>query len=178
MGLPRGRVLVFSLVIVILILSGIVLWGGGSAADEPSWFERAIARRVRNFAIPRRARHQTNPWKATPENAQAARETFLARCAGCHSRDGSGQTQVGRELYPKPPDLRQDPTQDLTDGEIHFIIENGVRLTGMPASTTCMERQTMLSSESLPIPFAWTITDLCPLTAPEPQHSKSTPITS
>lgn len=54
----------------------------------------------------------------------------------CHGYDGSAQTQVGRALYPKPPDLRQPPTQQLTDGEIHYIIQNGVRLTGMPAWST------------------------------------------
>jgi hypothetical protein len=40
---------------------------------------------------------------------------------------------MGRNLYPKAPDMRLATTQDLTDGEIFAIIENGVRLTGMPA---------------------------------------------
>ena len=39
----------------------------------------------------------------------------------------------GKGLYPKPPDLRLPETQNLTDGEIFWIIENGVRFTGMPA---------------------------------------------
>jgi predicted CXXCH cytochrome family protein len=46
--------------------------------------------------------------------------------------DGSGKTQVGRNLYPKVPDLRLPQTQNLSDGEIRYIIRNGVRLTGMP----------------------------------------------
>ena len=40
---------------------------------------------------------------------------------------------IGRNLYPKPPDLRLEQTQKLADGEIFWIIENGVRFTGMPA---------------------------------------------
>jgi len=40
---------------------------------------------------------------------------------------------IGNGLYPKPPDLRLDETQNLTDGELFWIIENGVRFTGMPA---------------------------------------------
>ena len=36
-------------------------------------------------------------------------------------------------LYPKPPDLRGQRTQKLSDGELFWIIENGVRFTGMPA---------------------------------------------
>jgi predicted CXXCH cytochrome family protein len=39
---------------------------------------------------------------------------------------------VGHNLYPKVPDLRLPQTQNLSDGEIRYIIRNGVRLTGMP----------------------------------------------
>ena len=44
-----------------------------------------------------------------------------------------GDTEIGHGLYPKPPDMRKEETQSLTDGEIFFIIRNGVRYTGMPA---------------------------------------------
>jgi predicted CXXCH cytochrome family protein len=94
--------------------------------------EKAVARAARNLAIPRKARLETNPWAATPEILKEARESFLDRCASCHGQDGSGQTTVGRSLYPKVPDLRLPRTQKLTDGEIRYIIRNGVRLTGMP----------------------------------------------
>ncbi len=40
---------------------------------------------------------------------------------------------MGLNLYPRVPDLRSGSTQNLSDGEIHYIIENGVQLTGMPA---------------------------------------------
>lgn len=39
----------------------------------------------------------------------------------------------GKGLYPKPPNLRLEDTQKLSDGELFWIIENGVRFTGMPA---------------------------------------------
>jgi predicted CXXCH cytochrome family protein len=106
---------------------------GFSATDEPSALERVVARAVRNLAIPSRAARETNPWMATPELLREARETFLDRCATCHGEDGSGQTAVGRNTYPKPPDLRAPLTQKLSDGQIHYIIRNGIRLTGMPA---------------------------------------------
>ena len=55
----------------------------------------------------------------------------------CHANDGSSmKTAIGNGLYPKPPDLRADLTQGLTDGELFYIIENGVRFTGMPAFGT------------------------------------------
>ena len=40
---------------------------------------------------------------------------------------------MGQGLYPKPPDMRQPATQSLSDGELFYIIEEGVKITGMPA---------------------------------------------
>ena len=50
--------------------------------------------------------------------------------------DGSGNTEMGRSLYPKAPDMRLPRTQELSDGEIFYFIENGIRLTGMPGWST------------------------------------------
>ncbi|OLC87429.1 MAG: hypothetical protein AUI53_06710 [Acidobacteria bacterium 13_1_40CM_2_60_7] len=61
---------------------------------------------------------------------------FADHCAICHGNDGSGDTLFGNGLYPKPPDLRRPATQGLSDGELYWIIENGVRFTGMPAFST------------------------------------------
>jgi len=102
---------------------------------------KLVARTVRNLAIPAAARHENNPLKASPEILNEARDSFIDRCATCHGNDGSGQTQVGRSLYPKPPDLRSPQTQNLTDGQIRYIIKNGVRLTGMPAWSHSHEEQ-------------------------------------
>ncbi|MGH9741870.1 MAG: cytochrome c3 family protein [Candidatus Acidiferrum sp.] len=106
---------------------------GFRATAEPSAFETVVARSVRDLAIPHRARNEKNPLPGTSQELQEGREDFLARCANCHGHDGSGITPVGRNLYPRVPDLRAAQTQNLTDGEIHYIIENGVELTGMPA---------------------------------------------
>jgi mono/diheme cytochrome c family protein len=75
----------------------------------------------------------SNPIAATPENLKEARLHFADHCAICHGNDGGGNTMMGMGLYPKPPDLRLTGTQSLSDGEIFWIIENGVRFTGMPA---------------------------------------------
>jgi mono/diheme cytochrome c family protein len=54
-------------------------------------------------------------------------------CATCHANDGSGDTELGKRTYPPAPDMRLPATQQLTDGELFYIIENGIRLTAMPA---------------------------------------------
>jgi mono/diheme cytochrome c family protein len=131
---------VFLFVLLVLVIAA-VLYGvhlkrrGFSTRDQPSGLEVLIARAMRNMAIPSSARMDENPWKGmdTPENLKEAREHFADHCAQCHDNDGSGKTEMGQNLYPKPPDLREVGTQNLSDGELYYIIENGVRLTGMPA---------------------------------------------
>jgi len=121
------------LVLAVAFCGGLLIARGFRATSEPSRLERVLARRVRNFAIPRAARREKNPLQVSADNLQTGREIFLARCANCHGVDGSGTTPVGRGLYPRVPNLRSRQTQRLSDGEIHYIIENGVQLTGMPA---------------------------------------------
>jgi len=69
----------------------------------------------------------------TEEQSKQARLHWASHCASCHAVDGSGDTAVGRNLYPHAPDMRAASTQRLSDGELYFVIKNGVRLTGMPA---------------------------------------------
>jgi predicted CXXCH cytochrome family protein len=126
-------VVLLAVAVVVAAFFVLLVLRGFRATSEPSAFETVVARTVRNLAIPRRSRNEKNPLQITSENLQGGQELFMARCSSCHGHDGSGLTQVGRNLYPRVSDLRGAPTQNLTDGEIHYIIENGVELTGMPA---------------------------------------------
>jgi mono/diheme cytochrome c family protein len=106
---------------------------GFSARAEPWAVEAWAARHLRRLAIPRGAREASNPLPASPEALAEARAHFADHCASCHANDGSGETGLGRSFYPKAPDMRLPSTQDLSDGELFYIIENGIRFTGMPA---------------------------------------------
>jgi len=106
---------------------------GVSARDEPTRVEVVLARLMRRLAIPSSLRARQNPVAPTPETLSRARAHFADHCASCHGNDGTGRTTLGRNLYPKAPDMTQPQTQRLTDGELFAVIENGVRLTGMPA---------------------------------------------
>ena len=128
------------LVLVVLIIAfvgalliGVMIWRGFRASQTPSRWEGTLARTARNLAIPRSERRKKNPLSTTSRNPDFGRSTFLRECASCHGVDGSGKTPIGDHLYPRVPDLCSAATQSLTDGEIHYIIENGVRFTGMPA---------------------------------------------
>jgi mono/diheme cytochrome c family protein len=106
---------------------------GFSARDNPSVVETYVAKTARRLSVPTSERNATNPFPSTPEVLSEARAHFADHCATCHGNDGSGKTQIGQNLYPKAPDMRQPDTQNLTDGEIYYVIHNGIRLTGMPA---------------------------------------------
>ena len=106
---------------------------GFSARDQPSAIEAAAARTMRRLAVPRRSKGLANPVYPSDEVFAAGRAHFADHCAVCHANDGSGNTAIGRNLYPKAPDMRLDATQSLTDGELYAIIQDGIRLTGMPA---------------------------------------------
>ena len=134
--MKRGQIFLLIVVVVVGLLAAAaisILHDGLSARATPSALETAIARSARKMAAPSAARAAKNPIADSPEIERDARLHFADHCATCHGNDGSGNTQIGRGLYPKPPDLRATETQKLSDGEIFWIIENGVRLTGMPA---------------------------------------------
>jgi|SRR5687767_4809252 len=109
----------------------------GLRADvSPGAAEARVARAVRAFSITAEDRNRRNPVPESAATVESGLEHFADHCANCHGNDGSGDTQYGRGLYPRPLDLRAAATQQLTDGELFYVIEHGIRFTGMPAFGT------------------------------------------
>lgn len=106
---------------------------GVSARAQPSAVEAALATAMRSAATPASVRNRTNPLPATADAVHEGMEHYADHCAGCHANNGSGATMLGAGMYPKPPDMRLPATQRKTDGELFGSIENGIRLSGMPA---------------------------------------------
>jgi mono/diheme cytochrome c family protein len=127
------------ILVLVLLIFGVIgfFWlrsaRGFSAREQPTWMEATLARTSRGMAMPSEAKDMKNPVALTPELMDEARRHFADHCAVCHANDGSGNTEMGRNLYPKAPDMREQATQSLSDGELYFIIHNGIRLSGMPA---------------------------------------------
>jgi cytochrome c553 len=123
--------------VAVVVSAGIGLFAyssnGFSANARPSAAETWFARRVRSEAVPGDARTRANPIADSPQVQSDARAHWADHCAGCHANDGSGETQMGKKTYPPAPDMRLAPTQQMTDGELFYIIQNGIRFSGMPA---------------------------------------------
>ena len=106
---------------------------GFSAKTEPHAIEVFMARQIRHLAIPIEQRNRPNPVPLSPDLLQEGLAHFADHCAVCHSNDGSGRTPIGKNVYPKAPDLRIADTQSMSDGELFWVIHNGIRFTAMPA---------------------------------------------
>ena len=127
----------FTTLVVVLVIIGAallyaILRGGVSTSTAPGPVETRVARTLRHFAIPAKLRDHRNPVDATAAVIGEGRAHWADHCAVCHGNDGSGNTDLGRNLYPRAPDMRSASTQNLSDGELFAIIRDGVRLTGMP----------------------------------------------
>jgi mono/diheme cytochrome c family protein len=116
----------------VAIAFGSVIRYGFSAHDRPTAIEEMFARAARRWAAPADLRDRKNPVLPAPEVLANARAHFADHCAICHGNDGKGNTEIGQHLYPGAPDMTLARTQNLSDGELFSIIENGIRLTGMP----------------------------------------------
>ncbi|MDR4464395.1 MAG: c-type cytochrome [Nitrospira sp.] len=135
--MTKGVWVVFATAILVVVGNVLVLWfllqSNFSAREEPMELEVMIARQLRHLAMPKEQKQMANPVPASDEVLTEARVHFADHCATCHGNDGKGATQIGQNFYPRTPDLTQPETQSFSDGELFYMIQNGIRFTGMPA---------------------------------------------
>ncbi|TKB52388.1 MAG: cytochrome C [Nitrospira sp.] len=135
----RTKLIVFFIVMGVGIVGALGWIGyqlfttGFSAKTEPHALEVFIARQVRHLAIPIEQRNRQNPIPLSPDVIKESLAHFADHCATCHANDGSGQTPIGKNVNPKALDLRLPDIQSMSDGEIFWVIHNGIRFTAMPA---------------------------------------------
>jgi mono/diheme cytochrome c family protein len=109
---------------------------GCSGGKPPSQAETNLANAAKDVSIPLEAGKMKNPLPETPEVLSQGQGVFLESCAQCHGADARGDTNIGRNMNPPAMDLTSAHVQHWSDAELFWIIQNGVRLTGMPAWKT------------------------------------------
>jgi len=134
----RRRTKVIGLVVLLGLAAGATMLvrttrSGLSTHEEPPLVEVVLARTLRRLAVPSDLRGRKNPVPLTSEVLAEAKAHFADHCAVCHGNDGKGQTAMGPNFYPKVPDMTLPETQSQSDGALFATIENGIRLTAMPA---------------------------------------------
>jgi mono/diheme cytochrome c family protein len=80
-------------------------------------------------------RSDTNPIHDDDENFRAGRQNFGTYCMVCHGLDGQNTgVPFADKMSPPVPALKSPAVQAYSDGQLHWIIRNGIFPSGMPAS--------------------------------------------
>ena len=130
----RSRIVWMILTLAVLVVLGALMRFNLTALPEPGHLETRVANRARRFLIHRASRKGIPP---RPLDAKARVENggthYGLDCSVCHCTVGHAQAPLGRWMYPRPADLTSKQVQSYSDQELFWIIQNGIRLTGMPA---------------------------------------------
>jgi len=108
-----------------------LLFSACTAHQKPSTVEAALANMAKDIVIPIETEDLKNPLPNNPQVASQGQQIFLQSCAICHGTDGHGQTTLGQGMYPPVMDLTSPHVQHWDDSEMFWIVQNGVRMTGM-----------------------------------------------
>jgi mono/diheme cytochrome c family protein len=114
-----------------LLTALVFLLSGCTAHDKPSTVETALANMAKDIVIPMKAKSLKNPLTSDQQTVSQGRQIYLQSCAICHGSDGHGQTILGLGMYPPVMDLTSPHVQHWDDSDLFWIIQNGVRMTGM-----------------------------------------------
>jgi uncharacterized repeat protein (TIGR04052 family) len=81
---------------------------------------------------PATAKRLRNPVEHNTANIDNGKALYETNCAGCHGADGKG-AEFNKTAKIKVPDLKSHYAMGLSDGEIFYVITNGIRTSKMPA---------------------------------------------
>ena len=112
-------------------------------ADIPvNWLERKVAMPSLDSAVDRRAPEARNPLQPTDANLIAGMKTYQANCASCHGDIQHSRALLANALYPRAPQFVED-APDMPENQNFYIIQHGIRLSGMPAWKQVLSEQEM-----------------------------------
>ncbi len=106
----------------------------GCAAKPPSKMETKIATWTKHH-VTVGGKKDLNPVKASEENIDEGKQAFTSYCMVCHGLDGQNTgVPFAATLSPPVPSLASPDVQAYTDGQLKWIIKNGIYPSGMPPS--------------------------------------------
>ncbi len=138
---PRGRGLkrfITGLLVgvALTVATPLIIIGLGvpdvAATTGAGFLERTLAPWALTRSIERRAPKAMNPLTGDAAAAREGLAHFRENCMVCHAAPGVRPSEIARGMNPAPPDLEVKDVQDTPDGALHWVIQHGIRMTGMP----------------------------------------------
>ena len=118
----------------------------GCKASSPSKVERGVMRWTKH-TVTVRNKSERNPLQPTGENLAAGREAFSHYCVACHGMDGQNTgVPFAESMSPPVPSLNSSEVQSYTDGQLKWVIDNGIEPSGMPASKEILSDEEIWST--------------------------------
>jgi thiosulfate dehydrogenase len=112
-------------------------------ADIPeNTLERRVAMPSLDASLDRHADEARNPVPATEDNLLAGMKIYQNNCAGCHGDVHQPHAAFGDSFYPRAPQFMED-APDMPENQNFYIIQHGIRLSGMPGWRTLLNGQEM-----------------------------------
>jgi mono/diheme cytochrome c family protein len=112
----------------------LILSTTGCRAAPPSKWETLVVTRAKHWVFVR-DKEAKNPLSATPDHIAKGRESFSHYCVACHGLDGQNTgVPFAESMAPPVPSLASSEVQSYADGQLKWVIENGIFPSGMPAS--------------------------------------------
>ena len=80
-------------------------------------------------------KRERNPLPLSPEVLADGKEAFSHYCVACHGMDGQNTgVPFADHISPPIPSLASSQVQSYTDGQLKWILDNGIWPSGMPGS--------------------------------------------
>jgi len=106
----------------------------GCKARAPGSFETAMAGTVKR-KLTVGGDGNVNPFPPTQENIAAGRKNFSNYCMVCHGLDGQNTgVPFAERMSPPVPVLNSPEVQKYSNGQLKWVIDNGIFPSGMPAA--------------------------------------------
>jgi cytochrome c len=135
----RGAALLFTLMVFAIVETG-------CKATPPGKLETAVITTAKHWVFVR-DRSEKNPLPPTRENIDNGKESFDHYCVACHGLDGQNTgVPFASTMSPPVPSLASPAVQSYTDGQLKWIIENGLFPSGMPASKNILTDEEIWSA--------------------------------
>lgn len=120
--------------VVFLAGAALCLCFAGCGVSSPGKWETSTLTRIKH-SVTVRGKHDQNPLTASPEAIESGKVAFSHYCVACHGLDGQNTgVPFADHMSPPVPSLKSATVQSYTDGQLKWIVENGISPSGMPAS--------------------------------------------